>query len=180
MKTEETRTSVLTVGHSTRTLEEFIHLLQAQGVNMIVDVRTIPRSKRNPQFNLENLPASLGKSGIDYLHLKELGGLRHPRADSKNTAWRNLSFRGFADYMQTSEFESGLERLISIARNRSVAIMCAEALPWRCHRSLIADALTARGIGVEHIMTEKTRRKHVMTEWARVKARQITYPLVNS
>ena len=113
---------------------------------------------------------------MDYVHLKELGGLRHPKVDSENKAWKNLSFRGFADYMQTAEFEAGLERLIILSQERSVAIMCAEALPWRCHRSLIADALNVRGIAVEHIMTEKTRTKHVMTKWAHTEGMKITYP----
>jgi len=172
----EATQSILTVGHSTRTLEDLIRLLKAHGVKLVVDVRTIPRSKRNPQFNQESLPGSLRTSGMDYIHLKELGGLRHPKVDSENRAWRNLSFRGFADYMQTAEFEAGLERLIILSHERTVAIMCAEALPWRCHRSLIADALSVRGIPVEHIMTEKTRTKHVMTKWAHMEGMKITYP----
>jgi len=177
VKSSEATLSILTVGHSTRTLEDLIRLLKAHGVKLVVDVRTIPRSKRNPQFNQESLPGSLRTSGIDYVHLKELGGLRHPKADSENKAWRNLSLRGFADYMQTAEFEAGLERLIILSQERTVAIMCAEALPWRCHRSLIADALTVRGMpGVEHIIAEKTRTKHVMTKWARIEGMKITYP----
>jgi len=176
VRSPEATPTILTVGHSTRTLEDFIRLLTAHGVKLVVDVRTIPHSKRNPQFNQESLPGSLRTSGIDYVHLKELGGLRHPKVDSENKAWRNLSFRGFADYMQTAEFEAGLERLIVLSQESSVAIMCAEALPWRCHRSLIADALTVRGIPVEHIMTEKTRTKHVMTKWARIEGIKITYP----
>ncbi len=167
---------VLTVGHSTRAIEEFVRLLEAHGVKSIVDVRTIPRSRRNPQFNQESLPDTLRISGIDYFHLKELGGLRHPKVDSDNKAWTNLSFRGFADYMQTHEFEAGLEKLIALTQKRSVAIMCAEALPWRCHRWLLADALSVRGIQVEHIMTAKTRRKHVATKWAHVAGTNITYP----
>jgi len=176
VKSSEASPSILTVGHSTRTLEDLISLLKAHGTKLVVDVRTIPRSKRNPQFNQESLPGSLRTSGIDYVHLNELGGLRHPRVDSENRAWRNLSFRGFADYMQTAEFEAGLERLIILSHERFVAIMCAEALPWRCHRSLIADALTVRGIPVEHIMTEKTRTRHVMTKWAHTEGMKITYP----
>jgi len=178
VRSPEATPPILTVGHSTRTLEDFIRLLTAHGVKLVVDVRTIPHSKRNPQFNQESLPGSLRTSGIDYVHLKELGGLRHPKVDSENKAWRNLSFRGFADYMQTAEFEAGLERLIVLSQESSVAIMCAEALPWRCHRSLIADALTVRGIPVEHIMTEKTRTKHVMTKWARIEGIKITYPYI--
>ena len=176
MRFSEATAPILTVGHSTRTLEDLIRLLKAHGVELVVDVRTIPRSKRNPQFNQESLPGFLRTSGIDYVHLKELGGLRHPKVDSENRAWRNLSFRGFADYMQTTEFEAGLERLIILSQERTVAIMCAEALPWRCHRSLIADALTVRGIRVEHIMTEKTRTRHAMTKWAHIEGLKITYP----
>ncbi len=176
MKSSEATPSILTVRHSTRTLEDLIRLLKAHGVKLVVDVRTIPRSKRNPQFNQESLPSSLRTSGIDYVNLKELGGLRHPKVDSENRAWRNLSFRGFADYMQTAEFEAGLERLIILSQERTTAIMCAEELPWRCHRSLIADALTVRGIPAEHIMAEKTRTKHVMTKWARMEGMKITYP----
>ncbi len=177
MRSSEATPSILTLGHSTRTLEGLIRLLKAHGVELVVDVRTIPRSKRNPQFNQESLPDSLRTSGMDYVHLKELGGLRHPKVDSENKAWRNLSFRGFADYMQTAEFEAGLERLIILSQEKTVAVLCAEALPWRCHRSLIADALTVRGIPVEHIMTEKTRTKHVMTRWARIEGMKIAYPL---
>jgi uncharacterized protein (DUF488 family) len=167
---------ILTIGHSTRTLEDLIDLLRTHGVQLIVDIRTIPRSKRNPQFNEETLPLMLKKAGIDYVRLGELGGLRHPRKDSPNTGWRNESFRGFADYMQTPEFEAGINELISLAQDHSVAIMCAEALPWRCHRSLIADALLVRGIQVEHIMTLKKRTVHSITKWARVDGKQIMYP----
>ena len=167
---------ILTIGHSTRTIEEFIDLLKAHGAQLVVDIRTVPRSRRNPQFNEDTLAASLGKSGIDYVRLKELGGLRHPRKDSQNTGWRNASFRGFADYMQTPDFETGINELIRLAQNRTVAIMCAEALPWRCHRSLVADALLVRGVKVEHIMTLKKTTEHSMTKWAKVEGRQITYP----
>lgn len=167
---------IFTIGHSTRTLEEFIGLLHAYGVRLVVDVRTIPRSRHNPQFNQENLPAGLKESGIDYVWLKELGGLRHPRPDSQNKGWRNESFRGFADYMQTPEFEHGIDELIKLFHDGPVAIMCAEAVPWRCHRSLIADALLVRGIKVEHIMTLKTLKEHTLTKWAHVDGKQITYP----
>jgi len=167
---------IFTIGHSTRTIEDFTDLLRAHGVQLVVDVRTVPRSRRNPQFNEETLAASLKESGIDYVRLKELGGLRHPRKDSQNMGWRNESFRGFADYMQTPDFEAGINELTTLARDRTVAIMCAEALPWRCHRSLIADALVARGIKVEHIMTPKKRTEHSMTKWAKVDGEQITYP----
>jgi uncharacterized protein (DUF488 family) len=122
------------------------------------------------------LTLSLKESGMDYVRLKELGGLRHPRKDSQNMGWRNLSFRGFGDYMQTQDFEAGINELIRLARDRTVAIMCAEALPWRCHRSLVADALLARGIQVEHIMTLKKRTEHSVTKWAKVDGKEITYP----
>src|SRR4029077_8616526 len=141
-----------TVGHSTRTIEEFIALLKEQSIKRLVDVRTIPRSRHNPQFNRDELPKSLRGAHIGYTHMPELGGLRHARKDSSNTGWRNLSFRGFADYMQTPEFERALEKLIGMAARGRIAIVCAEAVPWRCHRSLIADALTARGIPVEDII----------------------------
>ena len=136
-------TVVLTIGHSTRTLDEFIGLLQAHAVTRVVDVRTVPRSRHNPQFNQDSLPDSLKKAGLGYVHLPGLGGLRHAKRDSINVGWRNASFRGYADYMQTPEFEQGLEELIHLAKQEQIAIMCAEAVPWRCHRSLIADALTA-------------------------------------
>ena len=169
-------TLALTIGHSTRPLEEFIGLLQANGVKVLVDIRTIPRSRRNPQFNTESLPASLAEKGIDYWPLPGLGGLRRARRDSPNTGWRNLSFRGYADYMQTPEFVSGLGDLIALAGQTTVAVMCAEAVPWRCHRWLVADALLVRGITVEHIMGPGPRRLHHLTQWARVKDGRISYP----
>jgi len=168
--------TVFTIGHSTRQLAEFINLVQAHGVTKIADVRTVPRSRHNPQFNLETLPHALNTASIGYVHLPELGGLRHARADSPNMAWRNASFRGFADYMQTDEFAENLERLIELAKKEHIALMCAEAVPWRCHRSLIADALTVRGITVEHIMSTAHRQPHTLTPWARVDGRRITYP----
>jgi uncharacterized protein (DUF488 family) len=167
---------VLTIGHSTRDLETFLRLLQAQGVTRIVDVRTIPKSRHNPQFNKETLPAALRTVGIAYQHMGELGGLRHPLPNSCNQAWRNASFRGFADYMQTPEFDEGLRKLIEIARKDQVAIMCAEAVPWRCHRSLIADALVARRVRVEHILSGARSQAHVLTPWACVKSNRVTYP----
>jgi Protein of unknown function, DUF488 len=167
---------VLTVGHSTRALETFIQLLQAHGVKHVVDVRTVPRSRRNPQFNRETLPDSLSQAKIRYTHLKELGGLRHPRPDSPNAGWRNSSFRGFADYMQTPEFAAGLAKLVKFAPRARVAVMCAEAVPWRCHRSLIADALLVRGVRVEHISTPTRRQEHTLTPFARAQGTRITYP----
>ncbi|HEX5483101.1 MAG TPA: DUF488 domain-containing protein [Terriglobia bacterium] len=167
---------VYTIGHSTRSLEAFIELLQEHQVKQLFDVRTIPRSRHNPQFNIDALPEALRKAGIRYAHLPELGGLRHARRDSPNTGWRNTSFRGFADYMQQPEFIDGLEDLIKRARSRPSAIMCAEAVPWRCHRSLIADALLVRGAAVEHIISGKRTQLHTLTPFAHVDDRRITYP----
>ena len=167
---------VLTIGHSTRPLQEFLELLQAHAVSRLVDVRTVPRSRYNPQFNRDSLPEALGKAGITYVHTPELGGLRHPRADSQNAGWRNASFRGFADYMQTPEFAAALEALMESAREEQIALMCAEALPWRCHRSLIADAFTVHGVSVEHIMSKTARQTHALTPWAEVRRKRLTYP----
>jgi uncharacterized protein (DUF488 family) len=172
------RPSILTVGHSTRTIEAFIELLQAHGVRRLVDVRTIPRSRHNPQFNRDALPEALRRAGIAYTHMEELGGLRHARRDSPNTGWRNSSFRGYADYMQTPEFVAGLKTLIKMAKPEQIAIMCAEAVPWRCHRSLIADALTVRGYPVEHIMSASRTQPHSLTSFAKVRATRITYPII--
>jgi len=172
--------TVLTVGHSSRTLEELIALLRAHGVERVADIRTIPRSRRNPQFNRETLAADLRAAGIGYVHLAKLGGLRHARKDSVNLGWRNASFRGFADYMQTPEFEAGLARLLKLAEKKRTAIMCAEAVPWRCHRSLVADPLTVRGVRVAHIMSRTTARKHKRTSFARVRGHTVTYPAVRA
>lgn len=169
-------TPVFTIGHSTRTIEEFLALLKAHGIERLADVRTIPRSRRNPQFNAEALPESLAQAGITYVPMPELGGLRHPRKDSPNTAWRNESFRGYADYMLTPQFEAGIARLIEIAQSAPTAIMCAEAVPWRCHRSLIADALTARGIPVQHITGVGAAKQHSVTPFARIEGTRVTYP----
>lgn len=169
-------TTVLTIGHSTRGIEMFISMLHAYGVKRLVDVRTIPRSRHNPQFNRDTLPEALLQAGIGYTHMEELGGLRHARKDSLNTGWRNTSFRGFADYMQTPEFEAGLRTLIQVAKREQVAIMCAEAVPWRCHRSLIGDALEACGIAVEDIMSANRAQAHELTSFARVKDARVTYP----
>ncbi|NLB83874.1 MAG: DUF488 domain-containing protein [Synergistaceae bacterium] len=167
---------VLTIGHSNRTLEEFIELLQLNEVELVADVRTVPRSRYNPQFNRDALPESLRKVGIEYTHIAGLGGFRHTVTDSVNMGWRNASFRGFADYMQTKEFEENLTLLIDLARTKRVALMCAEAVPWRCHRSLISDALLIRGIRVEDILGKGERREHVLTSWAEVQGTIITYP----
>ncbi len=168
--------TVFTIGHSTRTLETFVSLLQAHGVARLVDVRTIPRSRHNPQYNQETLPGSLKAAGIAYTHLAGLGGLRHARRDSPNMGWENASFRGFADYMQTPEFEQALNQLLAVAQRELIAVMCAEAVPWRCHRSLIADALLVRGIAIEHILNGMRSQPHALTPWARVRGTHITYP----
>lgn len=171
------RITLWTVGHSTRPLGDFIALLQAHGIRQLVDVRTIPRSRHNPQFNQDQLPAPLREAGIQYIHVPGLGGLRHAHRDSLNTAWRNTSFRGFADYMQTAEFDVALKELIRLAQNRPTAIMCGEAVPWRCHRSLIADALLVRGLPVEEITGKNSTCTHTLTPWARIVGDRITYPI---
>jgi uncharacterized protein (DUF488 family) len=176
-KTKQSSIVIFTVGHSTRPIEEFEDLLLAHGVKQLVDVRTIPRSRHNPQFNSDRLPSSLKKAGIRYRHMPGLGGLRHARRDSINLGWHNASFRGFADYMQTSDFENALLELIRIAQTRRTAIMCAEAVPWRCHRSLIADALMVRSISVEEITSRTRTRPHALTPWACVKRKRLTYPV---
>ncbi len=167
---------VLTVGHSTHSIDAFIELLRAHGVACVADVRTVPRSRHNPQFNRDTLPAALKAADIDYVHLPELGGLRRAAADSLNMGWKNASFRGYADYMQTPEFARALDQLIQLARHLQVAVMCAEAVPWRCHRSLIADALLVRGIRCEDITSTARRHVHVLTPFARVEGTRITYP----
>jgi uncharacterized protein (DUF488 family) len=170
------RMKLWTVGHGTRGLEELVALLQGHGVTTLADVRTVPRSRRNPQFNRDTLPDALAAHGIRYIHLPELGGLRRPRLDSINGAWRNASFRGYADYMQTSGFADGIETLMQRAAERPTAIMCAEAVPWRCHRSLVADALVARAVEVAHIMTPTRADRHSLREWARVQGMRVFYP----
>jgi uncharacterized protein (DUF488 family) len=167
---------ISTVGHSTRSIEDFIAILKAHGIRQLIDVRTVPRSRHNPQFNRENLPISLQAAGIGYQHMPGLGGLRRAKPDSMNTGWRNASFRGFADYMQTPAFQENLERLIALAREEPLAIMCAEAVPWRCHRSLIADALVARGIPVREIRSATGARQHALTPFAKLHGAEVTYP----
>jgi uncharacterized protein (DUF488 family) len=168
---------VLTIGHSTRTLDDFIQLLKENGVTMVIDVRTVPRSRYNPQFKQQTLSAALSTADISYRHMSGLGGLRHPRPDSLNEGWHNASFRGFADYMQTTEFKENMKTLVSLAKSEVLALMCAEAVPWRCHRSLIADALLVQGLRVEHIMGHSARRHHKLTPWAHVTSNEIVYPL---
>lgn len=166
-----------TVGHSTRTLDELVEMLRSFEIDLLVDIRTIPRSRHTPQFNREALGRGLPRRGIRYGHMKALGGLRKPRPDSGNTAWRNASFRGFADYMESPEFAAALEELRALARDaRSAAIMCAEAVPWRCHRSLVADALTARGDTVLHLMGPDKAQPHALTPFAHVERGRVTYP----
>jgi uncharacterized protein (DUF488 family) len=167
---------VMTIGHSTHALEEFIRLLQAHGATCVVDVRTVPRSRHNPQFNKASLPGSLKKAGLGYIHLPGLGGLRHARRDSVNVGWRNASFRGYADYMQTPEFMEILDELIRLAEQEQIVLMCAEAVPWRCHRSLIADALLVRGIRTEDILSPTRRQVHTLTPFAKILDTTITYP----
>lgn len=151
-------------------------MLQAHSINRLIDVRTVPRSARNPQFNRDSLPQELAKAGIQYEHLPALGGLRKPRPGSVNTGWKNASFRGYADYMQTPEFAGAVERLVNESAEAKVCIMCAEAVPWRCHRSLVADALMARGVRAMHIMSLKAAQPHKLTSFARVRGERVTYP----
>jgi uncharacterized protein (DUF488 family) len=169
--------TIFTIGHSTRTLAEFIDLVKTYGVTLIVDVRTVPRSKHNPQFNKETLPNSLKHHSIKYIHMPEIGGLRRPKHDSINLFWRNSSFRGYADYMQTKEFTDNLLKIIALARENCLALMCAEALPWRCHRSLVSDALVARHVKLQHIISATSCINHALNEAAHVEGTQITYPL---
>ncbi len=171
-------TIIYTIGHSTQPFEQFLELLKAHGIEKVVDVRTVPGSRRAPHFNREHLTKALAGAGIGYLHLKGLGGWRKPRKDSINTAWQNDSFRGFADYMQTEDFEQSLQELIALAKEERVAIMCAEAVPWRCHRSLIADALTVHGLEVKHISSRTHANPHKLTDFAKVIGKEITYPAV--
>lgn len=167
---------IYTIGHSTRSLDELVAALRSFSVALLADVRTVPRSRHNPQFNVDALAAALPTLGLEYIHLPALGGLRHARKDSSNRGWRNASFRGYADYMATPEFAAGLEALRADASAKTVAIMCAEAVPWRCHRSLIADALTVRGAVVEHILGVGKANRHHLTTFARVDGVSITYP----
>jgi uncharacterized protein (DUF488 family) len=167
---------VLTIGHATRPIEEFISLLKENEVGCVLDIRTVPRSRHNPQFNRDALPDSLAAAGIGYRHIAGLGGLRHARADSPNKAWRNASFRGYADYMQTPEFTENVDDLAQLAGTTRCVLMCAESVPWRCHRSMVADALVVRGIPVEHIMGPHKRNPHKLTPFAHVDGTHITYP----
>ena len=167
---------VLTVGHSTRPIDEFIGLLTGHGVQRLLDVRTVPKSRHNPQFNGDALAESLAAAGIGYAQVPGLGGFRRARPDSPNTGWRNASFRGYADYMLTPEFDASLRDVIDIAGHECVALMCAEAVPWRCHRSLIADALQVRGMAVAEIVGPARVQPHRLTPFAEVHGTELTYP----
>jgi uncharacterized protein (DUF488 family) len=168
--------TIYTIGHSTRTLDDFVGLLQQHGIVQLADVRTVPKSRRHPHFASEALSKSLPALGINYQHFPGLGGLRKPTADSNNSGWRHPSFRGYADYMRTAPFKNALDELIQWAADRPTAVMCAEAVWWQCHRQLIADSLVARGIEARHIMSAKTAGVHTLTSFARVDGTQVTYP----
>jgi uncharacterized protein (DUF488 family) len=167
---------IYTIGHSNRALEDFIALLTAHEITVLADVRKLPGSRRYPHFNAESLQEKLPEAGIRYIHFPQLGGLRKPAPDSPNGAWRNASFQAYADYMLTESFSHELDALIELAKTDRVAIMCAEALPWQCHRSLIADALVVRGIAVSHIMSATKLDEHALRDWAHVEGTRITYP----
>jgi uncharacterized protein (DUF488 family) len=169
-------TAIFTIGHSTHPIEEFLDMLKAFNIEMLVDIRTIPRSRYNPQYSQEVLASSLKASGIGYCYIKDLGGLRKAAKNSQNQGWRNLSFRGYADYMQTAQFHHALEELIMLGKQSRTVIMCAEAVPWRCHRSLVGDALLVRHIPVEDIMSQTKSSPHKLTKFAKVQGEQILYP----
>lgn len=167
---------IYTIGHSIRAEKEFLEILQKHSIELLIDIRTIPRSRRNPQFNAESLEKSLHNAGIGYLHLPELGGLRKPSPRSNNTAWENPGFRGYADHMSSSEFEQGIKRVIDFGSRQNIALMCAEAYYGKCHRMLLSDALVTRNVEVLHILDERHLRPHVLTSFARVEGKKITYP----
>ncbi len=167
---------IYTIGHSTRAFDEFVAVLRAYHVEAVADVRTVPKSRHNPQFHIDSLSHTLPDAGVDYVHLTALGGLRHTRRDSPNGAWHNASFRGYADYMQTPEFAAGLDELLELAERRQTVVMCAEAVPWRCHRSLIGDALLVRGHEVVDIYDAHTAKPETLTRFAAVDGLTVTYP----
>jgi len=173
-------TTVYTIGHSTRSADDFLAILNAYAIEILADIRTVPRSRRNPQFDQQELQRFLCKHGIRYVQLPGLGGLRRAREDSINTGWENASFRGYADYMQTAEFAQAIDDLIALATTQRIAIMCAEAVPWRCHRSLVGDALLVRGVAVEDILSQTNSKPHKLTPWANVEGIRITYPNTRS
>lgn len=170
---------IYTVGHSTRTIEDFIHLMKTYAIETVVDVRKIAKSRHNPQYSEDALRKSLGENDITYRRFEGLGGLRHTTPESLNIGWKNVSFRGYADYMQTPEFAESVEQLIALAADSQTVIMCAEAVPWRCHRSLIGDALVIRGIVVEDIISESSCKPHKLTSFAKVNGNTITYPAIS-
>jgi uncharacterized protein (DUF488 family) len=167
--------TIYTIGHSTRPLDEFIALLAAHGIGRLMDIRSVPRSRRHPHFSSDELSVSLGEAGILYRHSPALGGMRKPRSDSRNTAWRVEGFRGYADYMETGAFRGALEELVAFANAAPTAIMCAEAVWWRCHRQLVADALVARGIEVRHITSATSAPVHTLTDFAEVTGGLVAY-----
>ena len=167
---------IYTIGHSTRTLKEFIELLKEYSIEQVIDVRTVPKSRYAPQFNQDRLKKTLKQAGIKYFHSIKLGGFRHAKKDSVNLGWKNFSFRGFADYMQTEDFEEGIKELLKLSKNKKTAIMCAEAVPWRCHRSLVSDILTHKKINVIHILSKTNSYEHKITPFARFKKNKIYYP----
>lgn len=168
--------TIYTVGHSTHPIDEFIELLKAHGVKKLIDVRTIAKSRHNPQFGQEKLAASVRECTITYRRMESLGGLRHTRKDSPNGAWRNKSFRGYADYMQTAEFAAAVDKLVEHGKHSDAVIMCAEAVPWRCHRSMIGDALVVRGVEVLDIMSKTSAKPHTLTSFAKVDGTLVSYP----
>ena len=169
--------TIFTIGHSTRSIKEFIEILKKYDITYVIDIRKIPKSRTNPQFDIETLQNSLNDVNIKYEHSEGLGGLRRTTKKSINLGWRNQSFRGYADYIQTKDFDASLEKLIELANKEKIVLMCAESLPWRCHRTLIADALTIRNINVEHIFTDTSAKKHKITPWAKIDGLKITYPV---
>ncbi len=168
--------TIYTIGHSTRDIEEFIDLLRHNAITQLIDIRTVPKSRHNPQYEQNVLKKSLTKNNIAYMYLKELGGLRPKAKVSVNQGWRNTSFRNYADYMQTESFISGIKTLLQIAKDEVTVIMCAEAVPWRCHRSLVGDALLVRGVKVSDIMSKTSVKAHTLTSFAVVDGKNITYP----
>ncbi len=168
--------AVFTVGHSTLPIDDFLALLKTYGIERLADIRTVPRSRHNPQFNASTLADSLAAEHIEYIPMPGLGGLRQARQDSPNTGWRNKSFRAYADYMQSAAFHDALMALIQASRRQRVAIMCAEAVPWRCHRSLVADALNVHGVPVVEVLSASSYRLHKLTPFAQVEGTSITYP----
>lgn len=168
--------TIYTIGHSTRPIEEFTAILQKYKIRQLVDIRTIPRSRRNPQYGQENLEKSLSQAGIDYIYMKSLGGLRPAVKETQNPGWKNQSFQNYADYMQTPEFKKGVDELEALSKDQPTVMMCAEAVPWRCHRRLVGDALLIRGMEVIDIFDEKTSKPHLLTSFAKVQGDNITYP----